>query len=204
MNGIANTYEVHSPVLGLRLYSIKSDGYWRIRLNAEEAEKFFLLVAPYIPPSMQYKLPQRYRGHAGWLPNLESEYRPILVEQTITEIQYVTKPYGTNSNVKYDLETRTHNFFANCALVHNSNTRASYQDGKFWMGSHNYWRKADPTSLYWKVMDRNPWLKRLCKQNPDCVVYNATVADTLYFRVFDIMKGGYRRVATAARLGGLF
>jgi RNA ligase (TIGR02306 family) len=83
--------------------------------------------------------------------------------------------------------------------IHGTNTRASFQNGKFWMGSRNHYRKADANGMYWKVLHRNPWLKRLCKQNPDCIVYGetfgwvhdlkygATESDTLYFRVFDIL-----------------
>ncbi|WP_435110088.1 hypothetical protein [Nocardiopsis synnemataformans] len=45
-----------------------SRGYLTIRLNSVAAERLFLLVAPYVPPVMQRKLPERYRGHDGWLP----------------------------------------------------------------------------------------------------------------------------------------
>jgi RNA ligase (TIGR02306 family) len=88
--------------------------------------------------------------------------------------------------------------------IHGANVRASYQNGKYWMGSRNFYRKQSSSSLYWKVLNRNKWLKRLCKNNPDCVVYGetfgwiqnlkygATKPDTFYFRVFDILtQTGY-------------
>ena len=80
-----------------------------------------------------------------------------------------------------------------------ANTRASYQDGKFWMGSRNHYRKDDGSGMFWRVFHKNPWLKRLCKQNPGCVIYGETfgnvqalkygMTNTEAFRVFDIWTG---------------
>lgn len=94
-------------------------GYANIRMNSDDAERLFLLIAPYVPTVMQYKLPERYRGHEGWLPPSRSaQYKPLLTTQRITRIV----PYDTTySSHRYDLETETHNFFANGVLVHNSN-----------------------------------------------------------------------------------
>ena len=177
----------------------ETGSYPRLRINAESAEMLFLLIAPYIPPIMQYKLPLRYRGHNGWLPSSTTEFRPVLTKQTIVSTKQVTHPKGTGSSIKYDLETGTHNFFANGVLVHNSNTRASYQEGKFWMGSRNHFRRHDKNTLYWRVFYANPWLKRLCRNNPGYVIYGETygnIQDLKYgmpqsedFRVFDIWTG---------------
>jgi hypothetical protein len=98
-----------------------TNGYPRLRLNARDAEKFFLLVAPYIPPAMQRKLPVRYRGHDGWLPQQEQEYQPLLVAQTIRSVEPLQ-----GRKLRYDIQTSTGNFFANGVLVHNSNSRVGY------------------------------------------------------------------------------
>jgi recombination protein RecA len=124
-----NEQDCHILLHALQQYGIDAqyyiaEGYPRLRLNADDAEKFFLLVAPYIPPVMQYKLPFRYRGHSGWLPNPTNEYKSVLSEQAVTSVGHVMTPSGTKSPVRYDMETATHNFFANGVLVHNSNTRA--------------------------------------------------------------------------------
>lgn len=113
----------------------------RLRLNAEAAEKLFLLIAPYVPKSMQYKLPVRYRGHAPWLPSCGQSYKPFLTEQLVTSVEMVACN-KVKSN-KYDLETETHNFFANSVLVHNSNSRIGIVNGSFAVGSRTT-RKVDP------------------------------------------------------------
>lgn len=111
-------------------------GYLTIRLGSAAAERLFLLVAPYIPPVMQRKLPERYRGHDGWLPPTGASFRELLVEQTIEEIQRDIK--GVSSS-RYDIETGTHNFFANGVLVHNSNARIiQFADGSWIIGSREH------------------------------------------------------------------
>lgn len=92
-------------------------GHPYLRLNTDNAERFFLLVAPYIPPSMQRKLPPRYRGHDGWLPDLgKGEYKPILVAHEVTSVS----DEAQYKSCRYDITTETGNFFANGVLVHNS------------------------------------------------------------------------------------
>jgi hypothetical protein len=124
----------------------------RIRLNAEDAEKLFILVAPYIPDCMQYKLPERYRSHSAmnWYFNYNLDpkvkYKSQLVEQEILEIEDVTDKV---TSYRYDIETETHNFFAGDVLVHNSNCVHFYSEGKFMAASHRYQRTENPDSAYW-------------------------------------------------------
>jgi len=114
----------------------QSEGHWRIRLNADNAEKLFLLIAPYIPSELQYKLPKRYRGHKGWLPEIDSQYKPKLVEQTIVSINDVTDKIQSQ---RFDIETTTHNYFASDILVHNSNSRVGYvRTGNFAASDNGY------------------------------------------------------------------
>ena len=73
---------------GLEKYGITSEIQYSakgttIRLNSESADWFFSLIAPYIPPSMQYKLPEYYRGNTGWIPSSEFAYKKIIVEAMI-------------------------------------------------------------------------------------------------------------------------
>lgn len=94
-----------------------------------------------------------------------------------------------------------------------SNTRASFQDGQFWMGSKEHYRKEEHNTLYWRVLVENAWLKTLCEQNPDAVVYGevygkvqktkyAATSNQIYFRVFDIMtpKGYMNHEAKVAAM----
>lgn len=93
----------------------------RIRLTTDGSEKLFLMIAPYMPPCMRYKLPERYREGVSWLPrDKEKSYRSWLVEQEIDSIEILNKPRGCDSSDRFDIETESHNFFANGVLVHNS------------------------------------------------------------------------------------
>jgi len=114
----------------------KTEKGWRLRLNANEADKLFMLIAPYIPKTMQYKLPTRYRGYSVCLPKEKNHYKKSLVEQEIISIEDYSPSYGFNKN-RYDLETETHNFFANGVLVHNSSARFALVDNQYYIGSRN-------------------------------------------------------------------
>ena len=104
--------------MGIIGKKIKSDG-WRIRIKADESDKFFTLISPYVPECMQYKLPQRYRlGKNIFRLKHKAIYKPLLTKQKIIKIE---KGKDTNFTGKYDIETESHNFFAQDILVHNSN-----------------------------------------------------------------------------------
>lgn len=98
-----------------------SNGF-RIRLNANDANKLFLLISPYICDSMQYKLPDKFKNRNMKLDDNEiSSLNNLIVKQHIIKIE---KFVSTKRNRhRYDIETDTHNFFANDILVHNSNAR---------------------------------------------------------------------------------
>lgn len=189
-------------------YTSDEENYSRLRINANSAERFFLLVAPYIPPDLQYKLPKRYRGHQGWLPESKSEYKPWLVEQVVRKV--VEVPIESS---KYDIETGTHNFFAGDLLVHNSNSRIGYirtdaNHVEFMAGSRTTRKKetdaAGKPSLYWKPINdaiRNVlWNATDPKGDGNVIVfgeiYGAKVQDLAYglqtqaFRAFDIAVDG--------------
>jgi hypothetical protein len=174
-----------------------TQGYSRLRLNADDAERFFLLVAPYIPPAMQYKLPARYRGHAGWLPEASKTYKPLLVTQIITSIEIDESPL---SKYRYDIETDTHNYFANHVLVHNSNCRTGVIDGEFIVGSHRCQRVAGD-NIYWRALEPClTFLNDMKEDGHDVIVfgeiYGRGIQDLTYgettpvFRCFDISVNG--------------
>lgn len=95
-----------------------SQGRNRLRLNSDEAEKLFVLVAPYIVPEYKHKLPQRYRGHAPFMPPTVGGYKPTTVEQVVRKITF--EDQGVGGNNRWDLTTETSNFFASDILIHNS------------------------------------------------------------------------------------
>ncbi len=183
-----------------------ADGYSRIRLNADEAEKLFLLIAPYIPSSLQYKLPERYRGHTGWLPETENSYKTELVPQTVTEI--------TSLDVhqqRWDLETETHNYLPSNVVTHNSNSRVGVilEDGEwvFAAGSHRArLAPSEEPSRYWTPLQNEPMLNMLTEMCSDRMnnvvvfgeIFGPSVQDMDYgiegdtgYRVFDISMNGH-------------
>lgn len=95
-------------------------GYLYIVLSANDTEKFSALIGKFIPQVMQYKLPEFYRdvtliNPPNYLNKQISRLRNVEVVNVV--------PYLHNTNRgKYDIETETHNYFANDILVHNCTT----------------------------------------------------------------------------------
>ena len=105
--------------LGIEGIKYYDGAYFRIRVNAEEAHKFFLLIYPYIPQIMQYKLPTYYRhDKTVVLLTANNKHNQSLVSNKIISIE----PHKANLT-RYDIETSTHNYIADGVLVHNSNAR---------------------------------------------------------------------------------
>lgn len=98
-----------------------------ICLNAENAEKMFLLIAPYICECKKYKLPERYRDFTSFLPNdVKNEFHKTIVEQKVISVEEDKKIHE-----RWDIQTPTHNFFTAGGLVHNTNTHCEvFYDGE--------------------------------------------------------------------------
>ncbi|HWC66825.1 MAG TPA: recombinase RecA, partial [Acidimicrobiales bacterium] len=83
----------------------------------DETAKLHALIAPFVHPSMEYKLLPAYRGRFAVEPVFAPE-RHELAPMPITAIK--VKP-PTRSMHRFDLEIAgTHNFFADGVMVHNS------------------------------------------------------------------------------------
>ncbi len=85
----------------------------------DETAKLHALIAPFVHPSMEYKLIARFRGRFGVEP-VYSEPRHELLPVPIARI----RPKCMNSSQpthRYDIEVEgTHNYFADGVMVHNS------------------------------------------------------------------------------------
>ncbi len=109
---------------GLNLVIYKSfdkkvnKAYYRLRFNKNDANRFWSIIAMYIPECMQYKLPIEFRGWHRELPNVNYTKSNLLKIQTILSVAELKASQVSSS--KYDIQTETHNFFANDLLVHNS------------------------------------------------------------------------------------
>jgi len=83
----------------------------------DETAKLHALIAPFVHPSMEYKLLPRYRGRFGVEP-MFSEPATVLAPMRIRKI--AVKP-PTRSMHRFDLEVAgTHNYFVDGVMVHNS------------------------------------------------------------------------------------
>ncbi|MQB02143.1 MAG: hypothetical protein GEU78_18145, partial [Actinobacteria bacterium] len=102
--------------LDVRLTSIRGKSI--IVFTKLAAEEFQELVAPYVHPSMEYKLLPQYRGRFAAEPEfVEMSYE--LGAYPIVDI-HVKPP--TRSMEKFDIEVEgNHNYFVDGVLVHNSN-----------------------------------------------------------------------------------
>jgi recombination protein RecA len=101
----------------------RDDGF-RFAFNSEQTALLLRVIAPYLHPAVDYKLPARLRGQFGWQPPAgEAEtlqgrrrFRVVPVEITgRTERASGIRPY------RFDLEVEgNHTYLANGVVVHNS------------------------------------------------------------------------------------
>lgn len=181
-----NAQSVSNLVEAFKKFNIKAtpyvaSGYHRLRLNADEAEKFFILIAPYVPPSMQYKLPKRYRGGPGWLPECKSGYkRAVVIQKIESVIPIPTDRCRGRNSIKYDLETETHNFFANGILVHNSNAVYGIVNDEFYVCSRNRVLRTTEKKIY---IPRHRWFKKFPKVYPFFSVKVLPAPDSVWHKV---------------------
>jgi recombination protein RecA len=88
-----------------------------LQFPTAETAKLQALIAPFVYPSMEYKLLPRFRGRFAVEP-VFAESRQVLTPMRIAKI--AIKP-PTRSMHKFDLEVAgTHNYFVDGVMVHNS------------------------------------------------------------------------------------
>ncbi len=89
-----------------------------LTFNKAETEKFHALVAPFMHPSMEYKLLPKYRGKF----NVDPVFAPTTKKLMPLPITNITlgPPNGHHTH-KFDIEVAgTHNYFVDGVMVHNS------------------------------------------------------------------------------------
>src|SRR5690606_14862955 len=88
-----------------------------LQFPTAETAKLHALIAPFVHPSMEYKLLPKYRGRFAVEP-VYAEPRRVLMPMAITKI--AGKP-PTRSMHRFDIEVGgTHNYFVDGVMVHNS------------------------------------------------------------------------------------
>lgn len=105
----------------------------RLRINwkGNGSDLLFEAIQPYVPPVMQYKLPEKFRNEHWQAPVFENgTLKPYLVNTKVLSTNE-TPPvsfFEKGDKKKYDITTETHNFFANNVLVHNSGRYACVKE----------------------------------------------------------------------------
>lgn len=103
-------------------YHIVKDRGWSLVLNSgRKLDTFWAAIAPYIHPSMRYKLPERWQEE----PYIEMEVgyeECIPLTATVTSVEDIapTKRNFPSGCTGFDVTTTTGNYLARGVLVHNS------------------------------------------------------------------------------------
>jgi recombination protein RecA len=88
-----------------------------IQFSTESSAKFQQIVAPYVHPSMEYKLLPRFRGQFDVLPQY---VQPTIHPMPSRVLDIHVKP-RTRSTHRFDIEVEgSHNYLADGVIVHNS------------------------------------------------------------------------------------
>jgi recombination protein RecA len=88
-----------------------------IRFTTAASEKFQKIVAPYVHPSMDYKLLPRFRGQFAVEPQFAPEMQRLMPARVLNV--HVKPP--TRSMKRFDIEVEgLHNYFVDGVMVHNS------------------------------------------------------------------------------------
>jgi recombination protein RecA len=110
-------YLAHTWGVEAKLIASGSAGKAVLVFSKDETAKLHALIAPFVHPSMQYKLLPAYRGRFAVEPVFAPE-RHALVPMPVTAIGI--KP-PTRSMHRFDIEVAgTHNYFVDGVMVHNS------------------------------------------------------------------------------------
>ncbi|OYV58973.1 MAG: recombinase RecA [Actinobacteria bacterium 21-73-9] len=88
-----------------------------LKFPTAESAKFQALVAPYVHPSMDYKLLPRFRGRFA----VDPVTRPMRYELVATPITDIHDKPPTRSMRRFDIEVeKSHNYLVDGVVVHNS------------------------------------------------------------------------------------
>jgi recombination protein RecA len=88
-----------------------------LQFSTSASEKFQKLVAPYVHPSMDYKLLPRFRGKFG----VTAEYVPATLRMVPARILDIHVKPPLRSMHRFDIEVEgSHNYFVDGVMVHNS------------------------------------------------------------------------------------
>ena len=140
-------------------------------MDVENSEKFFSLIAPYIPQCMKYKLPKAYENYQCVLMNKKFGFVNSIAETIVVSKELIKK----RKSYMYDIEVEdNHNYFAQSVLVHNcdgcSTSFILNEKDKYLVGSHNVIKNPDKNSDGGNYYKENVWAESGVKYNVESVL----------------------------------
>lgn len=140
-------------------------------MDVDNSEKFFSLIAPYIPQCMKYKLPKAYENYQCVLMNKKFGFVNSIAETVIVSKEVLEK----KQNYMFDIEVEdNHNYFAQSVLVHNcdgcSTSFILNEKDKYMVGSHNVIKNPDKDSDGDNYYKNNVWAESGFKYNVESVL----------------------------------
>ena len=115
-------------------------------------------------------------------------------------------PYDGIVNMVYDIETwyRYQNVFEEGEQIiiteklHGCNWRGIYWNGRMWCGSRRQWKKENKDTVWWKVLEQNPWIEEFCREHEGQFLYGEVYGwiqnlryghkkNEFSFRAFDVL-----------------
>ena len=132
-----------------------------ISVGVEDAKKFFSLVAPYIVPSMKYKLPKTYENTPYVLGFYPFPEMSGMVETKVLSVEKL--PPKSFGDVMFDITIeRNHNYFADSVLVHNCDGCSTSfwlnEKDVYFVGSHNVVVYSSMDSKSSSIADDNKYI----------------------------------------------
>lgn len=136
---LRDTYDVNAVVSNAKGWII------RINYTNNAMQNFWKAIAPYVFPSMQYKLPEEHRDNFYSFPT--PRFTSCQVISTVESVDYNVawhgNNYGRTKARAFDIETETHNYMCNGILVHNSLAIRSVVNGEVMFRTRGSWDGGD-------------------------------------------------------------
>jgi len=94
-----------------------------LQFSVKDSVTFFKIIAPYVPSSMQYKIPAEFHKYFQQVPNQQTEAEEVIRPMKIKEIRKRI-PYKDGQRIsgeRFDISVaKNHNYFVDGCLVSNS------------------------------------------------------------------------------------
>jgi recombination protein RecA len=171
-----------------------------LQFPEDETAKLHALVAPFVHPSMDYKLLPKYRGRFS----VEPVFEPMRYELVPMPILSIAPKPRTRSMHRFDIEVEgNHNYFVDGVMVHNSpETTPGGRALKFYSSVRLDIRRIESIKDGAEVVGNRVRVK-VAKNK--CVAAGSTIFDPttgLTHRIEDVVEAGAGTAVVAKDKGG--